>query len=172
MMTQETKKARKLPSQRKPQTSSDSGWSKLAELSVDVGIPIMVEPKKWMHDPEYYWDIMHGKVERSLELIKMINIYLDAIEAADPEGCKMLPWYESRQEYKKNPWSDDRIRLELLLHHQRDFSKIIFRSRLVGDYASRNVKTREVYRNQARKQRAKKKAAKLAALAAKQTSEE
>lgn len=102
-----------------------------------LGIPVPDVPEK-CKDPDAYWKMMHEKVERSLLVIKQLDAALDLLEETSPDFAKQLPWYETRQKWKKSGGviDEDSLRIELLAHHQKDFNFEMFKN---FDFKSSNA---------------------------------
>lgn len=143
---------RKLPSQRNLTQHIDV---RLRRLYTPLGIPVPTVPAKYKKNPDAYWKMMHEKVERSIQIIKELNLALDLLEETSPEFAKQLPWYENRQKWKEQGGKidEDSLRIELLAHHQKDMNFELLKL----DFKSNNAYDRDELRMRMRRLRAKRK---------------
>lgn len=149
---------RKLPSQRNMTQHIDV---RLRRLYTPLGIPVPTVPAKYKKDPDAYWKLMHERVERSILMIKQLNAALDLLEETSPDFAKQLPWYENRKRWKESggELDEDSLRIELLVHHQKDMNFEVFKN---FDFKSTNTCDPVQVRELMRRLRAKRKEEKLA----------
>lgn len=140
---------RKLPSQR---NLKENRFKRLVRLYTPLGLPVPTVPAKFKKNPDAYWKMMHEKVERSILIIKQLNAALDLMEETSPDFAKQLPWYETRQKWKKSGGEidEDSLRIELLVHHQKDLYfellKLDFKSNDAYDVEAQRIRIREYRR--------------------------
>ena len=133
---------RKMPSQR---NAKQNRFTRLSRLYNPLGLPVPDVPAKYNKNPDAYWKMLHEKVERSLQIIKDLNLALDLLEDSSPEIAKQLPWHENRQKWKKSGGKIDEesLRIELLAHHQKDMNFEVFKN---FDYKANGKYDREELR--------------------------
>lgn len=144
---------RKLPSQR---NAKQHRYTRLSRLYNPLGLPVPEVPRKFKKNPDAYWKMMHEKVERSIQIIKQINLALDLMEETSPEFAKQLPWYENRQKWKEQGGKidEDSLRIELLAHHQKDMNFEVYKN---FDYKANGKYDREELRMRVRRLYARRK---------------
>lgn len=119
------KNVRKMPSER-----ITTPGQKILNLFTEIGHPCPVVPRSWRFKQDEYWEMMRQKVEKGLELIKILNAALDEIEERDPEFASKFPWATTRKIWKEQGGviDEDHLRIELLAHYQKNYSMIINKS--------------------------------------------
>lgn len=119
------KNVRKMPSER-----NVAPGEKILNLFTEIGHPCPVVPRSWRFKKDEYWEMMREKVEKGIELIKILNAALDEIEKRDPEFASKLPWAATRKFWKEQGGviDEDHLRIELLAHYQKNYNSIINKS--------------------------------------------